>query len=207
MITGNERAIIVLGMAHSGTTILTYLLQQHPDVVCVADGSEAWLLENTWLPHAKTETLQNSLNKHQNKRLILKRPWVERHQGDWLKTELPNAYYIYSQRPLQNIKESWQNPHTSKVKNELKFGTDEFVDNFYHTSLKMSQDFSQGIQNFFWHQHANLLIQPENTINTIINWLGLPPHQIDTSLVNTKNIKTLLGLKFHTRPLKRIITP
>ena len=41
MVAGQERLIVVLGMAHSGTTILTYVLKQHPDVILAVGGHDA----------------------------------------------------------------------------------------------------------------------------------------------------------------------
>lgn len=58
VLSGNERLIIEVGLAHSGTTILTHVLRQHPEVVFVVNGSEAWILENTWLPLEQAEPIQ-----------------------------------------------------------------------------------------------------------------------------------------------------
>jgi hypothetical protein len=41
MISGNERLIVVFGMAHSGTTILTYVLNKHPETMLAVDGGES----------------------------------------------------------------------------------------------------------------------------------------------------------------------
>lgn len=110
MIVGNERLIIVVGMAHSGTTILTYLLRQHPDAVCCTDGTEAWVLENTWLPFERQAPIQDLLARFPHKRVLLKRPWNVAKHRQWMENEMPSAKYLYCFRGFEDISKSWSKP-------------------------------------------------------------------------------------------------
>ena len=91
MIKNNEKIIVISGMAHSGTTILAYILQQHPEIYCFTNGDQACILENDLLLNKQNEAIEFVINSHFPKRILLKRPWTECKVLEWFSQELPNA--------------------------------------------------------------------------------------------------------------------
>lgn len=190
MLNGNERLIIILGMAHSGTTILTYVLQQHPDVMCCADGQEAWIMENTWIPSEQSKPIQEQLDRT-NKRILLKRPWASTH-GGWLKREMPNAKFICCYRNFVDISASWSKP-TSFVADSLRNGGKDYQLSFYNEYWRHAINFSNGVPFFRRHYHLDFIANPAKIMSDICSWLGLRPFIFDVSQVSaTKDIKELL---------------
>lgn len=199
MIEGNERLIIVVGMAHSGTTILAYLLQQHPDVVCCTDGTEAWILENTWLPLEQAEPIQQLLAKFPDKRLLLKRPWNGVYHGDWMQREMPNARYLYCLRNFEEISKSWLKPN-SFVDSRLRDGGPKYQREFYDMCFKEASAFGSRVSHFRPMPHEHLLNNPKRVMAMTTMWLGLSPWRFDVSKVSrTTNIKDFLCVQPQTQ--------
>jgi hypothetical protein len=192
MLIGNERLIIIIGMAHSGTTILAYVLKQHPDVFCFTDGTEAWILENTLLLRARTEAIQQLLNQHPTKRILLKRPWTTMRHADWLEREMPNARYLYCLRPFEEIARSWAKP-TSLVDDHLRHGGPTYQRNFYRHCLDRAMSFATKVPHFRTVHHPELVAEPKRIVEETATWLGLSGWTFDVSQVSaTKNIRDLL---------------
>ncbi len=192
MICGNERLIVVLGMAHSGTTILSYVLRQHPEVVCCTDGTEAWILENSWLPLEQAEPIERLLTRFATRRVLLKRPWNEVWHGDWMKREMPNASFIYCYRSFADTAASWCKP-TSFVEDQLRFGGVEYQRNFYEMCWQRAQSFGSGVPCFRKHYHADFVADPAKVIAVAAAWLGLAPFKFNVGEVSSdKDIKSLL---------------
>jgi hypothetical protein len=194
MIRGNERLIVVVGMAHSGTTILSYVLSQHPDVLPCVNGHQAWIFENTWLPEEKSEPIQALLNSHPGKRLLLKRPWNCVWHGPWMAREMPDAKFLYCMRSFDELASSWSKP-TSFVEDALKQGTREFQKEKYDMYYERAMGFRRMVKNFHTVYHRRLLAAPKREITDIANWLGLPAYTFELRAVSgspDKNIKRLL---------------
>jgi hypothetical protein len=192
MLNGNERLIIVLGMAHSGTTILTYILQKHPDVVCCTNGSEAWILENTWLPSEQADPIQQLLDKFPTKRVMLKRPWNEVWHGEWMKREMPNAKFIYCYRNFADISASWCKSN-SMIDDSLRNGGVDHQKQFYEMCWQRGSEFGSTVSNFWQHYHQHFVENPKKVIAETAAWLGLSPYRFDVSLVSKHlNIKDVL---------------
>lgn len=190
MIDCNDRLIIVLGMAHSGTTILTHILQKHPDVICGTDGAEAWILENIWLPLEQAEPIQQLLHNFPTKRILLKRPWNEVWHGEWMKREMPNAKFIYCYRSFLEISESWCKPN-SMVDAELRDG--DHQKQFYEMCWECAGKFGSSVTHYRQHYHPDFVENPEKVIAEMATWLGLSPWMFDvTSVGNHLNIKDVL---------------
>lgn len=193
MITGNERLIIVLGMAHSGTTILTHVLRQHPDITLFVDGSEAWIYENTYLPLEQSEPIQQLLTDYPNRRIILKRPWNEVWHGDWMAQEMPNAKFIYCYRSFEETAKSWSKP-TSFVADQLRSGGIDYQRSFYHFCIEKAEAFSRKVPFYKKVFHPDFVERPAHTIAMLAQWFGLSPFKFDVSQVgHDKDIKRLLS--------------
>lgn len=193
MINGDERLIIVLGMAHSGTTILTYVLNQHPGVSCCINGNEHAIMENDYLLVEDTVSIQALLNNEPQNRILLKRPWTEVWHAEWLKREMPNARYVYCYRNFEDISTSWSKPG-SMVSSDLRDSGLEHQREFYDYCWKQAVDFSESVPYFYWHYHPTFIMEnPLKVVSILGNWLGLSRWYYDTSMVNKCiNIKDII---------------
>jgi hypothetical protein len=193
MIIGNDRLIVVLGMAHSGTTIVAYILRQHPDVVVAVGGYEGWILENTWLPREESQPIQNLLNENPDKRVLLKRPWNEVHHPEWMHREMPDATFIYCVRPFEAISQSWSR-RNSFVDSRLRNGGVHYQRLFYQMSLAKGNAFGRTVQHFHVIENGSFIAKPAQTMQDIASWVGLAPWEFDVSTVSSdKNIKRILS--------------
>ena len=185
MIADNERLIIVLGMAHSGTTILTYLLRQHPEIYIVANGNEAWILENSWLPNELAEPIQGVLRRFPQKRILLKRPWNCVWHGEWMAREMPHARFIYCDRDFEAIAASWSKP-TSFVDDRLRNGGLEHQRAHYEFCHERAETFAQSVPFFHRVDHSDFVRSPKETMARLAAWTGLPPFDYDVCEVGLR---------------------
>ncbi len=191
MIPGNERLIIVCGMAHSGTTILTHILRQHPNIKLITNGNESWLLENDWLPNEDSQAIANCLAENPNKRILLKRPWNVLHHGDWMAKEMPDAKFIYCDRPFSQIRKSWSKL-TSLVDAKLRFDSN-LQSEVYSKSVESLIGFSSRVNNIQIFPLTALMENPQEKVNRLTEWIGLSSFEFETSAVNGPlKIRTLL---------------
>lgn len=192
MIKDNDRLIIILGMAHSGTTILSYLLNQHPSIVTAKNGSEEWIFENSWLPNREKEPIEEILSNNPGKRVLLKRPWTEVYHSDWQLEEMPYSKYIYSWRDIEKTSESWSKPD-SLVSQELRESCFEHHRAVYSRCWEAARKFREHAKFFKSLYHPNLLNNPNEEMKKINNWLGLENFEYDVSKVSKEiNIKRVL---------------
>lgn len=193
MIEGNERLIVVVGMAHSGTTILTHVLRQHPDVTLAANGNEAWILENTWLPLEQADPIRQLLIDHPTRTIMLKRPWNCVWHSEWMAREMPNAKFIYCCRNFEEISKSWVKP-TSLIDERLRNGGIEYQWDFYHFCFEKAEAFSKMVPFFKKVYHTDFVENPKVVIGMLAIWLGLTPFKFDVSQVGRgKDIKAILS--------------
>lgn len=186
MIEHTERLIVVLGMAHSGTTILTHTLANHPDVTLATNGGEAWLLENDWLPNEDSPPLVQWLETNTGRRLLLKRPWNECLHAEWMSRTMPDARFIYCRREFSEIRKSWSKP-TSFVESSLRNPTEQFA--AYSDALVKAQRFADTVKHFFTVDHERLLANPARELARLTRWLDLPKFEFDVSAIGTSNLK------------------
>jgi hypothetical protein len=189
----DDRLIIILGMAHSGTTILTYVLKQHPNIVCCINGNEELNLENDYLVTEETQNIQDLLLRFPDHRIMLKRPWTEVWHANWLRREMPNAKFIYCYRGFEDIAESWSKP-TSMVSSDLRDGSIEFKKEYYDYCFECARVFSETVPNFHWHYYPTFVMEsPARVAIRLIDWLNLKRVRFDTSMVGKSvNIKDVI---------------
>lgn len=201
MIKDNERLIIVLGMAHSGTTIISYILRQHPNVAVATDGNESWILENTSLPREDNSTIQRLLDTHPQKYVLMKRPWNCVYHTDWMSREMPNAKYIYCQKTFSEINKSWSK-RFSFIEDKLKNSSVEEKCKFYNMCLAKGTELSEKVSYFYKVHYSDFAQNAESIIKDIANWIGLKSFTFDMSKANNNNIKFTLKDEWRQRRRK-----
>lgn len=117
----DSRFVIILGMAHSGTTILAKTLCQCPDVYPIVTGKESELYENQEL-QSRTRGDANYLKeiaaRREEKWMLLKRPWAENDPA-FFGREFQNARYVICLKNPEDIYHSWSK-ETALVNNYLQ---------------------------------------------------------------------------------------
>jgi hypothetical protein len=101
--------IAILGMAHSGTTVMASTLAQCPDLCLYTSGRQGWLLECDEIAPGKkwnAAKLKAVQAKHPNKELLIKRPWAES-QYEWWDEHFPDVKMICMIRPFVDVHASW----------------------------------------------------------------------------------------------------
>lgn len=192
MIDDNERLVVVLGMAHSGTTILTHVLSQHPELRVGVNGSEAWIYENAWLPDEDAGPIEELLAAHPAVRILLKRPWNEVRHAHWMAREMPRARFLYCFRTFEETADSWSKG-TSLVAKHLRTGGIEFQRHYYEMCWEKAQEFSRRVAFVKWVYHRDFVNWPESLLAEIVAWLSISPFLFDVSQVSyDKDIKELL---------------
>lgn len=194
MINGNDRLIVVLGMVHSGTTILTHLLRQHPSVTLglEPDGNEPnWSLENRWTVLGEATPIEDLLRAHDC--VLLKSIWYSWWSPDFLVSECQNAKFLYINKPFDLIRESWAKA-TSLADDDLRTATEEFQRQSYDVMSQAAADFGKKVVNFKKIAYTDLLAKPKEVISGIATWLDLPKFEFDVSQVSSEiDIKQVLG--------------
>ncbi len=190
MINGNEKLIIICGMAHSGTTIVAHIIRQHPEFKLFNNGSMRHILENDFLLNANAEKIKD-LTKEE-KRIILKRPWVESGRVDWLINNMPDAYYLYCLKDKEKIITSWSakksfvNPGFRNSSYEEK---SKAYDECYRNAMKLKEK----VKKFMIIKNDELLLSPRKMFDDINAFLDATEFSYDLSDVSsTKSIKTKL---------------
>jgi hypothetical protein len=187
MIKNNDRLIIVAGMAYSGTTILTYILKQHPDIFCGVNSPNSRLLENSWLWDHHTTPIIRLLSDYPNKQILLKRPWITSRSPGFLIENMPDAKYVYCHRDFEEIAKSWSKP-TSLVIAECRNAKDQQT--IYKKTMEKDEYFGRTIKNFYSVYHPKLLKEPRMVIDHLAKWLALDTYEFDLSKVDPQiNIK------------------
>lgn len=193
MIKDNKRLIIITGMPHSGTTILTYILKQHPDILCYIDGNEGWLLENDLLLSENSEEIEKILYQNLEKIILLKRPLSEVKKANWMKNEMPDAKYIYCYKTFDDINLSWIKP--TSFCPELREACDDERKRFYRNSWDAAMQFGENLKYFKKIFYNNFLENPSSIMRDLSNLANLPFYDFEFSEVSSsKNIKNIKSL-------------
>lgn len=208
MLRRSERLIVIDGMAHSGTTVLAHVLQQHPGIILCRDGPKRWLLESDMLKQARTGEIASLLAKFPAHRLLVKAPWTIHCHADWVLGEIPEASYLYCLKPPEEMLASWARP-TAYIESWLRDAVPEEKRRFLDESLRRAEELGKKLPRFRAVNNADLLRDPAAVIATLVAWLDLPPHRFDLSPVSAapeKNMKHVLWTGPEA-PLSPAITP
>lgn len=201
MIEGNHKLIIICGMAHSGTTIVAHILRQHPDFILFNNGSMGFILENDFLLNANAEKIATLAQKE--KRIILKRPWVENNHTDWLIENMPNAYYVYCLKSKESIIKSWS-AHNSYVNPKFRNSSYDEKSKSYDTCYASATKLKDKVKNFMIVENDKLISSPRKMFNDINIFLNAKEFNYDLSDVSsTKSIKSKL-IEERKRPNNKI---
>ena len=100
----NHRSIIVFGMARSGTTVFTHVLNQHPHIHLFHNNAN---YENDMIFNKKVEEMEEVISQHPSYRVMFKRPWSES-MTDFFVEHMPDAYYLATLKPFEMINKSWE---------------------------------------------------------------------------------------------------
>lgn len=204
MIKNSQNLVIICGMAHTGTTVIAHILRQHPGITLVNNGSMAYILENDYLLDAD-ETAIEQLLAHGD-RVLLKRPWVEYHQTDWLIQHFPDAYYIYCLKEKERTIKSWSAPN-SYVSEEFRNRSYDEKSKAYDDCFDSAMRLKDGVNKFISIDNGDVIEKPKEIFSNINHFLGLNPFEYDLSdISSSKPIKNLFVLDTSNKTLKsRII--
>lgn len=187
MINDDHKLIIICGMAHSGTTIIAFILRQNPDFVLFVNGQQRDVLENDLLMQEDVKGIEE-INK-KDKRIILKRPWIESEITDWLIENMPNAYYIYSVKDKEENIKSWSKENAYVLK-ELKISSYEEKSKNYDKCYSDAMRLKENVKNFLIVENEKLIDDPKKIFDEINQFLGVEKFDYNLSDVSsTKSIK------------------
>jgi hypothetical protein len=102
--------IFLSGMAHSGTTILTHLLRQHPSVYHQIDGKSVMFYESDLIFDSKS--LNELVLNNFGKKVLVKKPWVFGVNPNYFIDLFPDAYFICCLKSFEEASKSWSKPYS-----------------------------------------------------------------------------------------------
>jgi hypothetical protein len=190
MIEGNKRFIIVMGMAHSGTTIFAKTLALCPSFVLCTHGRQSWLLEHDAILSRRTAQVAALLKRHTKKRVLLKKPWCEKN-GQWFYEQMPNAYYFCLLKSKEDSMKSWSKPG-SYVNTEFRKNP-ELQSRQYDDFAKFATEFP--CKNCMVIKYGRLVKHAPKVFQEAAEFLGVD-FKFDTSEIGVnKNVKRSLKKK------------
>jgi hypothetical protein len=169
---GNDRLIVVFGMAHSGTTIFTKTLLQCPEILCLRNGPQRWIYENTYLRKEKTRLIEKFLAENPTKLILLKSPWAEK-KIEFFKENMPFSYYFCMVKGFKAIQRSWQKK-TSFVATGLrknKARQKKQYDEYHHYAYNFPK--LTGCKRYCKILYPRMLENPEATFRRVNRFLGI----------------------------------
>lgn len=185
-----ERLIFVSGMAHSGTTILTHLLRQHPSLFHQTDGyckmfheSEIFLDKNN---------LIEIMNMHNDKNILIKKPWIFSEKFDFLTKEFKSSFFVCCMKSFDEITKSWSRI-TSQVKPQMKShkSVQKEVYDSYVEKIKL---FEKHVDNFHIINYSEFLFDTKKIMDNLTEFLKINKFDYDLSMVGSnKNIKVIIN--------------
>jgi hypothetical protein len=192
VIKNNNRLIIVLGMAHSGTTIFTKTLLQCPNVICLRNGPQRWIFENTYIRKRKTKPIEQFLCEHPHSLVVMKKPWAETHY-EFFREKMPEAYFVCMLKSFKAIRRSWSKK-TSFVSAGLRNGSEaaqkRHYDKYYNAAMNFPRE--TGAKRYFKLSYQKLLKNPNETFVKVNRFLDLN-FKFDTSEIKPGgNVKKTL---------------
>jgi hypothetical protein len=172
-VNGDNRLLIVLGMARAGTTIFAHALASHPRIYLHRDGSEAFVLENECLKSRNLSEVQRIINLHLNAQyILLKRPWKERHYA-WFKTHLPGARHFICIRNREEVIRSWRSTGNWAVRGHagVRINAVSYYRQFKIYALIMKRIFGEG--RCMLIDYGKVVHRKGELFREIADWLNL----------------------------------
>ncbi len=189
MIKENQNLVIICGMAHSGTTVIAHVLRQHPELTLFKNGSMSYILENDYLLEADERSIEKLLEG--GDRVILKRPWVEYHQTDWLIHNFPDAYYLYCIKEKERTIKSWSRPN-SYVSDEFRSRSYEQLSEVFDHCYEIAMRIKDNVNHFYTLDNEEVIKNPESIFPSLNQFLNLGEFEYDLSdISSSKPIKNL----------------
>ena len=189
--------IVVFGMAHSGTSIFTQILNQSPQIHLHTSGSQSWILECEEIAAHKKQWNASALKNKQKtlpkgEHLLVKRAWAESRPKFW-ENNFPSAYYFCLLRPFVPIYKSWIGATGSRptIKNSSITSVAPAWKK-YEKRLRFAVNFD--LPNYMIVDHTRLCEWPENTFAEVAKFLKIG-YTFDTSDIGNTNIKKELKEK------------
>lgn len=171
----DDRFLIIMGMAHSGTTILAKTLAQCSEIVPYVSGEASVLFENEELVNRNVEDVQrlkDFANSSPAKWIMLKRPWSEL-APDFFREHFPRARYLCCLKSPEDQYHSWRKTD-SLVSDYMRESLTQQI--FYyakHLLHASSFQWFSGCDNFRMMHYDFLLHHKETAFAELAKWLGL----------------------------------
>jgi|694.fasta_scaffold24480_2 hypothetical protein len=192
MIENNQNIIMVCGMAHSGTTLLTHFIRQNPDTYNYVNGISSWVYETQLIIQKSAKKISGIINSNPNKKILMKSPWSEVEYSDWLIENMPDACYVCCLKNFDDIKTSWSNI-AAQVNDELKFSNDDFKKQKYDFCISQMNKFKNCVKKFIIINYKDLINNPSDIMDKIENLSDIKPYKYDFSIIGqNKSIKEII---------------
>jgi len=170
-VQGADRAIVIFGLSHSATTVLTYVLSTHSKIRLIVDGAHREVLESDALVRRDWQMIQAVLLKYPEQYLIFKHPWAQENMSFFAKY-MQEATYLYCWREMEDVSKSWR-----KHGGPTPYGPMEqsWAVHCLHRELK--NRFSEVVMPaaFMVVNHDNFVLNPVETMEGIATLLGVEP--------------------------------
>ena len=159
----NHRIIIVFGMARSGTTVFTHVLNQHYKVHLFHN---VYNYENDMIFNQKVDAMESVVAQFPSRRVVFKRPWSES-MTDFFVEHMPDACYIAMLKPFDMINKSWQKSIWTKG----LWGDDEKIRrDKYDEHLALLEEFPLKLKII---DYTKFVSQPDEAMAEVAEFLGL----------------------------------
>lgn len=190
---GSNRYVFIIGMAHTGTTLLTYILSKHPNMALLADVGSFELLEFdiTGTEEDVAKRIYKFGREHPRRYILLKRPQMEAGPG-FFRDYFPDARFYLCRKDHDRVIASWLGPR-SCVSNDQKERAE-----YYYTWLKESADKFQaatGCRHFRIIDYGGLTNDPARIFRQIAADLGIT-YEFDLSPIGGEDIKSVTQREF-----------
>jgi len=182
--------IFLSGMAHSGTTILTHLLRQHPSICHQVDGKSVMFYESDLIFDSKS--LRNLASKNLGKKILVKKPWVFADDPNYFIDLFPDAYFICCLKSFEEASKSWSKPY-SQVAFDFRYNNvaqKEKYDLFMESVYVMKNSLNK----FNIFHYDKFIDNPSYAMKELTEFLEIDNFNYDLSDVgNDKNIKVIIN--------------
>jgi hypothetical protein len=175
---GAERVIVVLGTSHSGTTVLAYILNTHPQVRLIIDGENPEVLESDILMRRDWQTMQYLLDWFPEDYLVFKHPWAQENTT-FFAEHLRDATYLYCWRPFEDVRKSWRRFGGPSPYQGMGCARDVHK---LHTALARWFPLVVQPRMYLCLRHNEIVLEPGKTMTRVAEAIGIAP-TFDLSIV------------------------